>query len=393
VTEQSEPRVALVAHSVHDHGGMERAFSELIRGADGRFRLTVVAGELDLPPHIRAKVDWRKVPIPRRPIPLRFAIFFVLGALRLARARADLVHTMGAIVPNRADLASVHFCHAGFSQAGNGRSAPSSLPRRLNGALSRAVALVAERWCYRIGRVRALAAVSNGVGGEVRRYYPGVPVFVTPNGVDADRFRPDPRVQEELRRAEGVGARDVVALFIGGDWHRKGLAITIEAVARAASETGVALWLWVVGDGESGRLSQLARAHGIAERVRFFGSRTDTERFYQAADVFVLASSYETFSIAAYEAAASELPVVSTRVSGVEELVGADEAGVLVERDAPELGAALARLGSDAALRAQMGKVGRERVREFTWQRSAESVLALYENLLAERPVTTERRL
>jgi glycosyltransferase involved in cell wall biosynthesis len=384
MSEGSAGRIALVAHAVHDRGGMERAFSELVRGANNRFRVTVFAGELDLPPDLRASVDWRKVPLPGGPEPLRFAIFFVLAGLRLARARADIVHTMGAIVPNRADLASVHFCHAGFLGANGAFSSPSSPARRLNSALARALALVAERWCYRIGRVRALAAVSNGVKGEVNRYYPGVPVFLTPNGVDTERFRPDPVMREKLRRAEGVAPDDVVVLFVGGDWGRKGLALTIDAVAQAAAEARVPLRLWVVGDGDSGRFARIAQARGIGERVHFLGPRTETERFYQAADVFILPSSYETFSIAAHEAAASGLPVVSTRVSGVEELVGADEAGILVERDVDAVGSALARLGVDSELRARMGEVGRERAREFTWERSAESVLAVYESLLEE---------
>jgi UDP-glucose:(heptosyl)LPS alpha-1,3-glucosyltransferase len=391
VPDASEARIALVAHSVHDHGGMERSFLELLRSADGRFRVTIVAGELDLPPELRRKVEWRRVPIPRRPIPLRFAIFFVLGALRLARARADLVHTMGAIVPNRADLASVHFCHAAFRRASTRSFRTTTRLRRLNSLLSTGLALAAERWCYRLGRVKALAVVSTGVGGEVRRYYPGVPVVVTPNGVDSERYRPDRAVREEVRRAEGVQPEEIVALFVGGDWARKGLAVTIAALAQAAGKSPSPLRLWVVGAGDEARYSQLADEHGFGERVRFMGPRADAERFFQAADVFVLASDYETFSIAAYEAAAAALPIVSTRVSGVDELVGADEAGMVVERDAPSIAAAVARLAADSELRSRMGRAGRERVQAFTWERSAESVLALYEELLVPSAQGEER--
>jgi glycosyltransferase involved in cell wall biosynthesis len=375
----SRPTVALVAHGIHDQGGMERAFFELVRQGHRDCRFVVIAAELA--PELRPLVEWKRIRVPMRPIPLKFVLFLAVAAVRLARTQADLVHTMGAIVPNRADLACVQFCHAGFREFVRGRELEGRPPlRRLNTGIARALGHSVERWWYGSGRVRRLAAVSPGVRRELERHYPGVRVEITPNGVDPRRLRPDAEARRELRAEQGLGEEDLVVLFVGGDWDHKGLAVAIEAVERAA-KAGGELRLWVVGRGDDARFGELASRHHVAGRVRFFGPRRDTERFFQAADVFVLPTLYETFSLVAYEAAASGLPIVATRVSGIDDLIGDGQAGLVVERSPEAVAAALVRLASDPAERARMGGAGRRRAEAFTWERSVSSVLDLYGSL------------
>jgi glycosyltransferase involved in cell wall biosynthesis len=107
--------------------------------------------------------------------------------------------------------------------------------------------------------------------------------------------------------------------------------------------------------------------------------------------MFVLPTAYETFSLVAHEAAACALPVVATRVSGVEELIGDDQAGILVDRTPEAMGEALARLAADAALRQSMGSEGRRRTASLTWEQSAATVIGLYEALLPERQLDHSR--
>lgn len=365
---------------------MERVFAELIRRAHSEFRLIVIARELA--PDLRALVEWRRIRVPPRPFPLLFSLFYFLAGIRLSRTSADLIHTLGALVPNRADLASVHFCHAGF-RAANVRESRGSRPliRRLNSHLSRALGLTAERWSYGNGRIPVLAAVSVGVARELHHHYPCARIHVTPNGVDLDRFRPDVEARLKSRRAEGIGEGEVVALFVGGDWDHKGVSIAIEALACARSRS---LRLWIVGRGDEDRFCAYARRLGVAERVRFFGVRSDAERFYQAADVFVLPSRYEAFPLVLLEAAACGVPVVATRVNGVEELVGEHEGGLIVDRTAEAFGEALAQLGADAGRRARMGEAARRRASTYSWDRSAASVLAIYRELLGRAGLRAE---
>lgn len=375
--EDRRPIVVLVAHAVGDRGGMERAMAELVARASESFRFVVLSRDLDS--SLKRIAEWVRVPVPARPAPLRFAAFYVVAGLRLLRIRADLVHTLGAIIPNRCDVASVHSCHAG-SRAKTGALAPREAPlgRRVNTTILHAMALLAERWSYRPGRARRVAVVSTGVGAEIALHFPGVLATVTPNGVDLDRFRPSPATRLEVRREQSVSDDDVVVLFVGGIWEHKGLPLVVEGVARAQEATEVRLHLWVVGAGDVSAI----RARAVFPRMTFFGRRSDTERFYAASDLFVLPSMYEAAPLVTYEAAASGVPIVATRVGGVTELVGEEQAcGILVERSAAAVSEAILQLAAQPTLRAAMGSEGRRRASQYTWARSAESVTTIYRDL------------
>jgi glycosyltransferase involved in cell wall biosynthesis len=371
----------LVVHNLHEHGGMDRACAELVRRGSASYRFVVISSELDS--DLRDLVVWERVAVPQRPFALKFLIFAVRAGMRLRGSSVDLVHTVGAIVPNRVDIAIVHFCHAGFRRKTGSLAPPGgTLLRRGNTGFARLLALSAERWSYRPGRLHAFAAVSIGVAKELEHDYPGIPIRLALNGIDVDRFRPDEDVRRELRAEEGVPPTDLVALFVGGDWDRKGLAIAIDGIAKASVTARRALNLWVVGRGDERRFRRIAERCGIPQRVRFFGVRSDPERLYQASDVFVLPTLYETFSLAAFEAAASGLPVLGPAVSGIEELIGQNEGGIVVERTSQSVGDAIARLAEDADLCARLGEAARRRASEYTWEKSVEAILAAYSDAL-----------
>ena len=364
---------------------MERAFAELVRRLHDRYELVVYAA--DLAADLRHLVVWRRIPVPRRPAPLRFACFYALAGLRLAGDRATLVHTLGAIVPNRAHLATVQFCHAGFRDAVRGLAPPGApVLRRLNTSLARSLCLVAERWSYRRGRTRVLAAVSAGIETELSRHYPDVPTVVAPNGVDRERFRPDQRARDAVRTELGIGRRDVLALFVGGDWDRKGLALVIEAVGCARSRSGRPISLAVVGRGDEERFRRIAERHGVADVIRFVPPCVEVERFYAAADLFAFPTMYEAFPLVALEAAAAGIPIVAPRVNGVEDLLRAGDAGILVDRDAQAIAGALARLAENPSLRARLGRGARERSAEYTWERVIAPIADTYDELAASDP-------
>jgi glycosyltransferase involved in cell wall biosynthesis len=362
---------------------MERAFGQLIRRAHREYDLVVISSELA--DDLARLVDWKRTRVVARPAPLRFFLFYVLASLRLWRVRraGDLVHTCGAVVANKADLASVHFCHAGFRAAG-GTPIDDGAPmlRRMNTGLAVALSLAAEWWSYGRGRTRTLAAVSQGVADELAQSYPGTPVVVTSNGVDLDRFRADRRTRASMRRSHAVGDDEMVALFVGGDWHRKGLGIALEALVGTPDTI-----LWIVGRGDVEAFRARAERLGVAERVQFIGAQRDVERFHQAADVLVLPSRYEAFPLVSLEAAACGLPLLVTRVSGVTELIGDADAGLILEPSGEAFAHALRVLAADPERRRRMGREARRRAEAFPWEASTESVLSLYRELLPQAPV------
>jgi UDP-glucose:(heptosyl)LPS alpha-1,3-glucosyltransferase len=296
--------------------------------------------------------------------------FLATGGWQTLRARADLVHVhaVGPTVPNWADILTVHFSRQGFYEAA-GVLPGGGVSPRLHAAL--------ERWCFR--RAKVLAALSNGSRRELAARFPSRPIVVTPNGVDTNAFRPDAKRRDAVRAAQGVRGGETVALFVANSWRQKGLGLIIEALA----QTHRSLLLWVVGYGDARRYRAACVEQGIGERVRFFGVRLDVLRFYQAADLFVLPSLYEEASLAAWEAAASGLPVVGTRVHGMAELVGGEEAGILVARTPGSIAGALERLSSDRELRTRLCRQARKRAAAYTWDRSTRAVLDVYRELLA----------
>ena len=378
------PRVALIAHNIHDRGGMERACAELIRHAHEDVRFVAISCTLapDLLPMVE---DWIRVRVPLKPMPLRFTAFFVRASILARRIHPDLTHAVGAIIPNVIDISSIHFCHARARQALGAMAPPGSPPlRRMNTTLGRHLAISAERWCYRPARLRAFAPVSQGLASELASIYPGIEATVCPNGVDLQRFCPSSQTRQDLRSSEGVEPDQVIAVFLGGDWDRKGLGAALEGLAYARS-MGALLQLWVVGSGDVDRFAQVANDLRVGEFIRFFGHRSDPERFLQAADIFVLPTLYETFSMVSYEAGACGLPIIATATSGIAELIGADEAGVVVRPKGIDVGKALARLAIDPGTRARMGHQARLRASQFTWERSSRAVLRLYQSLLASK--------
>lgn len=166
------------------------------------------------------------------------------------------------------------------------------------------------------------------------------------------RFRPGTAARGQVRRAENVGSHETVALSVGRDSELKGLEFAIHGLSVAARLGSSELRLWILGDGNVRKYEEMAARAGVAERVRFFGNRVDIERYYQAADLFVLPTLCETFCRAAHEAAACGVPVVATRVDGVTDWSAKSGAGELVERDAASVGGALARLAADPKRRA-----------------------------------------
>lgn len=372
-----KPVIALVAHEIHNRGGMERVMFEQILRLSEDVEFIVISAGLAL--ELRPLVQWRRIRVPLRPFPLRFVAFFVLAGIRLWREGGLTTQTCGAIVPNKVQIVTVHHCHAGVKDQVSSKGFESPI-RRVNSRLCHRLALAAERWTYRPTRATVLAAVSEPIEAELRRYYPAMPTASTPNGVDTDYFRPDPDLRESVRQSHGLGPEDVVALMVGGDWDRKGLDIAIEALSHCR-KTSVQVQFWVVGRGDAKRYAGLADRFGVGDKVRFFGTPSEVRTYYLAADLFVLPTQYEGFSLVALEASAIGLPLITTGVGITRVLVGDEDAGILVDRDPRAVGHAISRLAGDAELRCRMGAEGRRRSLAYSWEVSARALKNIYSEM------------
>jgi glycosyltransferase involved in cell wall biosynthesis len=205
---------------------------------------------------------------------------------------------------------------------------------------------------------------------------------VVPVGVDHTVFRPRDDVTAEPGRIMVTSSSDVPM---------KGLVPLLEAVAKLRTER--AIRLTVIGrPREGGRVDKAISRLGLADVVHCVSGISDDElaALYGQAEVAVVPSLYEGFSLPAIEAMASGVPVVATTGGALPEVVGSDgETGLLVAPDDPgALAGAIALLLDDRALRARLGAAGRQRViSRFTWEVTAAGTAACYEALLEGRPL------
>ena len=243
-----------------------------------------------------------------------------------------------------------------------------------------------ERWLA--ARTTALIAVSPQVRDDLVAL--GVAhqdrFVVIRLGIELDeRIAPEQNGRDESRRYLGIPGDRFAVGWIGRMTAVKRTDDVLVAFKRLR-ESGVDAVLCMVGDGpDRPGLEQRAHDLGIARDTLFLGYQEDVAQFYAAFDALVLPSSNEGTPVSVIEALAAERPVVATRVGGVPDVVRDGEDGFLVEAGATgDLADRLGRLARDPALRAQMGKRGRERVLpRYAVERLVADVDDLYRSLLA----------
>jgi glycosyltransferase involved in cell wall biosynthesis len=228
-----------------------------------------------------------------------------------------------------------------------------------------------------------VVAISNSTAAEVRSVAP-VPVEVIPYAVDlpVPSLTPLPRPP----------ARGCSVLFAGRLAERKGVRYLIDAVADLPA--ALRPHLTIIGDGpERGALEAQTHARSADDRVTFRGWVTPEElaAAYAAASVFVLPAvvdargDTEGLGMVLLEAMTYRVPVISTPLGGVTDIVQNDLTGLLVPpNDASALAAAIARIATDPATAERLGTAGRDyALSHFSWDAVLSQWRALYAGVLA----------
>ncbi len=196
-----------------------------------------------------------------------------------------------------------------------------------------------------------------------RKIMPRSKLRLLGNGVDLERFRPNLDVRVAMRTELGLGDDHVAVGLVARLVAEKGVPELIETAERLDKRFVV----FIIGPRDPEKADAvpedlLVRAEEGG--VRFLGMRKDVERIYQGLDIFVLPSHREGFPRAAMEAAASGLPVIATDIRGCRQVVEDGVNGLLFPvRDVDALTGAIAQLGSDDRLRADMSQASVDRAR------------------------------
>jgi glycosyltransferase involved in cell wall biosynthesis len=220
---------------------------------------------------------------------------------------------------------------------------------RILGSMSTAVIAVS-------GSLKRTFCQETGVGTEK--------VTVIHNGIDAGQFRPS-KDKAAYRRDFNLPDDGFVLAAVGNIRAIKRYDLLLDALAIIIRTIPNTI-LIVAGADLEGRQKDLTAQtaeRNLDSHVRFLGQVSDASTVYNAADVYVLSSESEGFSITTLEAMAASLPVVVTDCGGPTEIVDTDVNGFIVpNEDAEALAERVIRLHGNATLRAEMGQAGRQKV-------------------------------
>lgn len=351
----------------NSHG---RYVIELAQSLADDHEVTVYSGTFW--PPLRTGIRCHYLPVLIRPTLARLATLWMSSSLVTMARHFDVVHIQGADAPI-GNVITAHCCNAAMEIA-SGKS--QRLRRKLNYSLG----AIVERYCMKRPTTRMVIAVSHKVKREIELHYGVDPqkVVVIPNGVDAERFHPRNRIpwRKAVREGLGLACREFVILYVGGDYHVKGLVPLLEGVRSLNSQAKIL----AVGVEPDQFLIKLLDREDQKSQVSFVGSTANIAPYYAAADCFVLPTLYDTFSLVTLEAMACGLPVIVSQEAGVSEILqhGVDSLLLRKPWDVKELTQRLYWLVTDEGFRTMLGENARKTAERYSWDEVVKKTLAVY---------------
>ena len=297
----------------------------------------------------------------------------------LHRERVDLFHAPHYVLPILTpcrSIVTIHDCiHLMF---------PQYLPNKIAYAYARASLWAATN------RSERILTVSETSKRDILRFFhiPPEKIDVIYNAID-DRFGQPPPEEHVVRVRERYQLHGQFILYAGNIKPHKNLERLIDAFYRLRQSDIGDVKLLIIGD-EISKYATLRRAvhrYQLHKHVRFLGFVPDETlaALYRLASVFVFPSLYEGFGLPPLEAMASGTPVVTSNVSSLPEVVG--DAAVLIDPyDADSIAEGIRRVLTDEAVAGALRHKGLLRAREYSWERSVQRVLEIYEGKHANLP-------
>ena len=236
------------------------------------------------------------------------------------------------------------------------------------------------------GRVVALADMHRDHLVEKEGIDPST-VRIINNGVDTDLFRPaDDVTRARIREELGIGEGRFAVTIVAALRPEKNHGMFLEAASILRERHGARFVFLIAGSGgQEEPLREIASDLDLGDSVRFLGSREDVDRILKGSDASVLCSFpvVETFPLAVLEAMATGLPVVSTGVGSVPEIIENGTDGLIIDSEDTEgLAAAIERIAADEEAAAVMGARARVKAEDrFSVRGMVDSYADLFEEM------------
>ncbi|WP_455380311.1 glycosyltransferase family 4 protein [Acidihalobacter prosperus] len=247
----------------------------------------------------------------------------------------------------------------------------------------------AEKRLFKSDRLKVVVCNSMMVRDEINACFgfPKERIEVIYNAVDTLRFTPGIHKQHRkiIRDRLGLLDSDLVYLFVGSGFARKGLAACIKALASLPEHCH----LVVVGkDRATSRYQRMSRKLGVDIRVHFAGPQSDTTPYYGMADIFVFPTLYDPFPNVVLEALACGLPVLISDSCGAVDIIRDGENGFVCSAfDLDSLIVRMKRL-MNSELREKLKPISRALVEDWQPDTMSEQLLNVYQRIIGSSDTT-----
>ena len=239
-----------------------------------------------------------------------------------------------------------------------------------------------EEKIFRANSTRRVISISNKITKDIISYYgyPEKQISLIYNGIPwGSSLLPVDR--SKARRSLDIPQNDKIVLFVGTGWERKGLRYALSAVEMLAVRDS-RIRLLVAGKGNERRYRSPV--------VRFLGPVTDMRGIYAAADLLIAPAIFEPFSLAALEGLASGLPVITSSLAGVSEVMISGLHGEVIgdPSDISALSSALAKWiqrSDDPIKMSETAAACSHLASQFTLERNLRETISVLEEVMAEK--------
>lgn len=397
-----KPRLAVVSPSLDKRHGTERLVVEWISRLAPAFEIHIYSQDV-------ADVDlsiatWHRVPKLSGPHLLNYLWWFCGNHLWRAwdshfrNLRYDLVYSPGINCLD-AEVMSVHIIFAQYvqgiqSELSLSRNSVRAWPRILHRRLYYSLIMALERRLYTDASV-PLFLIAKRTASELERFYGRTDrLSILYIGLDHHTFNPPRRraLREEARRQIGLSSDRFALILVGNDWHNKGAAVLVEALSKLRDRP---IDLLLVSREDPAPHRATIHDAGLDGRVFFLTPRGDLEFYYAAADAYVGPSLEDTFALPPHEAMACGMPVIVSANNGTSEIITHGKDGLILDdsTDVNSLAKMILQLLDDPPLCARLGQQAAETARQFTWERNARELTALFLEILRQKEIPAESTL
>lgn len=369
-------KIAIPILHYNKEGGIERHTWEMAERWSRGHEVHIFASQFG---ETGQNIICHNVPVFKSPGLLRTPSFVVMNSLKLRKMNFDIIYNNGCGATFIQDVIVAASSHRAWAE----ESKKAGLKRFFLNPLHYWTFAI-EGFNYRRRRYKKIIAISHLIKRLLIKCYniPSEDIEVISLGVNLKDFHPSNRniYREIVRKELGIPEDNMLLLFVGKEFRRKGLKYIFDALNCIKNEK---VKLLVIGEGEITAFKNMAGKLGISERVIFLGHSTEVEKYYAASDIFIFPSTFDAFGMVVLEAMASGIPVIVSISAGASELVEHMKEGIVLKEysDVAGISKAIELLVENKSLRLELGRNSRIKAEACSWDMVAEKTMKIFSDV------------